>query len=858
MSAFAGVRVLDFSGHFAAAMAGMHLADFGAEVIKVDPTLNDRGKVEPGYLAWNRGKRRLALDLDQPGDLAAAKALIAETDVAIFDQAPGALARLGLDGEALTRAHPKLVHAWAPPYGETGRPSGLPASHILLSAMTSIALRQPSYAGSPTHLITPQAYYGQANCLAAAIGAALYERSRSGHGQTVVATGLQGAAQVMGATVAEGLPPPVVWGSPLGGAPNYRLYRCADGQFLFLGALFPNLYLRALDVTGVLAEVLVHPEIDGDLDKALEPAGASVTLALLEAKFLSRSRAEWLAVLQAVDVPCGPVATREAWFGGETVAANTMRVELVHPELGPVAMPGVSLRLGATPALPPRLSEPVSLAQIARRAALPDPPSNAAPLEGGPLAGVKVLDLGNVIAAPYAATILASFGAEVVKVEAPGGDPYRYAPQFLSYNRGKRGLTLDLKRDDARRLFLDLVRQTDVVLDNFRLGVRERLGITYETLRQVNPRIISLSVSGYGDDDTRALLPAFDPLLQAESGLMQAQGGEDDEPVMHMIPVNDVATASLAAFAIVAALNARERTGEGQEIRTSLAATSVMAQIGQFVSYPGGPPPPMGARDCLGAGALRRFYACADGWIAIDCASTLWRCGAAPGARPGDRRRTPRRRHHRGAQAADPPCGAGQSGRSRRSSRRGDHWARGLLGPIPDGKRLLRGVSASQRRRPGRRRFREIRPWRAGGLASGAAAGRTHGRGPARPRNWAGRDRGPGRVRRRHSRMTPSRIPDPRNYSNASQAWSSLVKTSGRSVKSSVEPTTRSAKAARSGCQAQQPPIGPVVRPGASRSIRRPLEMKMARRITRVASARSGGKLSAAQLVKPVPISRGP
>src|ERR1039457_4115031 len=137
MSAFAGLRVLDFSGHFAAAMAAMHLADFGAEVIKIDPTGEERGRTEPGYLAWNRNKSRLVLDPRRPDDLAAAKSLIAGADVAIFDQPPGALAPLGLDGETLTRAHPRLVHAWAPPYGETGRWSGLPPSHTLLSAITS-------------------------------------------------------------------------------------------------------------------------------------------------------------------------------------------------------------------------------------------------------------------------------------------------------------------------------------------------------------------------------------------------------------------------------------------------------------------------------------------------------------------------------------------------------------------------------------------------------------------------------------------------------------------------------------------------------------------------------------------------
>jgi crotonobetainyl-CoA:carnitine CoA-transferase CaiB-like acyl-CoA transferase len=636
MSAFAGLRVLDFSGHYAAAMAAMHLADFGAEVIKIDPTDEERGRTEPGYLAWNRNKTRLALDLRKPEDLAAAKSLIAEADVAIFDQPPGALAPLGLDGETLTRAHPRLVHAWAPPYGETGRWSGLPASHTLLSAITSIASRQPSYAGSPVHLVSPQAFYAQANVLAGAIGAALYERGQSGLGQTVMVSGLHGASECVTGTAIAGAPTPAIWGSPRGGAPSYRLYQCADGEFFFLGTLFVNFYMRALDATGVLGEVLAHPEFNGDLDAALVLPGARITASLMEAKFLTKPREEWLEILRAADVPCGPVKTREAWFNGETVAANRMRVALEHPELGLVTMPGVSLKFSGTPAVDPRLCKTVSLDQLPARSVAPDGGKGARPTM--PLDGIKVLDLGNVIAAPFAATLLASYGADVIKVEGRDGDPFRNPPTFLSYNRGKRGLALDMKHEDAVRVFLEMVAKADVVLDNFRYGVRERLGITYEQLRRVNPRIISLSVTGYGEDVARQNLPAFDPLLQAESGQQQAQGGYDNEPVMHQIPINDITTAALSAFAIVAALYARERTGEGQEITTSLAATSVMAQIGQMVTYPGGPGPAMGERDCIGASALERFYECEDGWIAIACTTKASYAGLrqALGLAPGD------------------------------------------------------------------------------------------------------------------------------------------------------------------------------------------------------------------------------
>jgi len=235
------------------------------------------------------------------------------------------------------------------------------------------------------------------------------------------------------------------------------------------------------------------------------------------------------------------------------------------------------------------------------------------------LEGVRVLDLGAVVAGAHAGGILANFGAEVVKIEPVTGDPFRSdGALFLAYNRGKRGMGLDLKMAQGVRLFEDLVRRSDVVIDNYRFGVRRKLGIDYAALEAINPRIISCSINAYGDQGDRAMLPGFDPLLQAESGMMAAQGGED-APIFHSVPVNDAGTAAMAAFGIIAALNARERTGRGQEVLTSLLAQSLIFQLGELVSFEGRTPSPSGARDCLGVRALHRFYACADGWLALVC-----------------------------------------------------------------------------------------------------------------------------------------------------------------------------------------------------------------------------------------------
>lgn len=604
MSAYRGLRVADFSQGISGPMAAMLLGDFEAEVVKIEPPGGEPGRGHPGYHAFNRNKRVLTLDLATPHGIAVARDLIAGADVALFSDPPGRLEALGLDGPTLTTAHPRLVHAWMPPYGVRGDWSRIPPHHSLLTALSGVAFRQGAYADQPVHLVLPLIWYGQGVLGASAIGAALLERGRSGRGQAVVVSGLNALSEVAGPVRVLGAPP-LPRGQPLGASPSYRLYRCADGEWFFLGTLFANFYLKAFEAMGIA---------DRWDELAVDPLRARD---VLEAIFASRPRTEWLQILQDSGVPCAPVGSREAWFAGEAVAEGGLREVFDHPTLGEIAMPAPPARLGKTPA---------SIRSLARPLSAPpawEPRQAPAPSGQGPAAsalqGVRVLDLGTVIAGAHAGGVLANLGADVIKIEPLDGDPFRSdGGPFMAYNRGKRGLGLDLKQSGARELFYDLVRQADVVLDNYRFGVRARLGIDYAKLKAINPRIISCSINAYGDKGPRATLPGFDPLLQAEGGMQAAQGGED-EPILHTIPVNDVATAAVVSMAVVAALNARERTGEGQEILTSLMAQSLTFQLAEVVAYEGRPANDIGGRDCLGPRALHRFYACDDGWLALVC-----------------------------------------------------------------------------------------------------------------------------------------------------------------------------------------------------------------------------------------------
>jgi len=598
--AFEGVRILDTAQGVAGSMAAMLLADHGAEVLKIQlPEFSDA--CSPRRLGVDRNKRSLALDLTFPEDRSRFESLLGAADVLVSDGGPAHRDRLGLDGPTLTRQHPRLVSLWTPPFGPRGQWSNLPPHHGMLTGLTGASMRQGAWSDQPVWHVAPIAHYAQAVLGATAVGAALFARHDSGRGRAVTVSGLHAMAQVA-CPIAEPGAGALGRAAPIGSSPSYRLYRCGDGRWLFLGALFSHFFSRA-------ARAL---ELKGS--EIYDPGGA------ISARLASAPRDHWLDLFRAHDVPAGPVESRDDWLKHEICRANDLCAQLDHPSLGRIDMPGVAARLETTPGAVRHLLMTCEAEDLAAFS-MPRPASPATPTErqspARPLEGVKVLDLGTVIAGTYAAGILANFGADVVKVEPPEGDPFRFAMTgFINYNRGKRGLGLDLKAAAGRETFLKMAAQADVVIDNYRLGVRERLGIDHAAVRAANPRLISCSANTYGSRGAHARLPGFDPLIQAQSGLMAAQGG-DSPPVFHTIPVNDVATAALTAFAVIAALHARTKTGEGQVVETSLAAASTLYQFEDLVDFEGRPPAQIGCRDCPGFSALDRYYAASDGWLTL-------------------------------------------------------------------------------------------------------------------------------------------------------------------------------------------------------------------------------------------------
>jgi formyl-CoA transferase len=234
------------------------------------------------------------------------------------------------------------------------------------------------------------------------------------------------------------------------------------------------------------------------------------------------------------------------------------------------------------------------------------------------LDGVKIVDLTSYIAGSYVATLLADLGARVVKVESPAGDGFRVmAGSFQGWNRGKRAIVVDLTKQGGRDLLYRMVREADVVLENYRPGVTKKLGVDYETIRSVKPDIVYCSVTAYGQTGPYIQSPGFDPLMQAQSGAMHAQGGEGNPPVFLRVAITDYAAAILGAVGIAAALAYRARTGQGQRLETSLVNAAIAVQAAEFLDYDGKPQPRrMGE---YGVDATHRLYQASDGWLFLSC-----------------------------------------------------------------------------------------------------------------------------------------------------------------------------------------------------------------------------------------------
>jgi crotonobetainyl-CoA:carnitine CoA-transferase CaiB-like acyl-CoA transferase len=253
-----------------------------------------------------------------------------------------------------------------------------------------------------------------------------------------------------------------------------------------------------------------------------------------------------------------------------------------------------------------------------------------------PLEGIRVLDISQVMAGPFCCMLLGDMGADVIKIEPPEtGDSTRHSmgfrlkgtdsPGFLALNRNKRSITLDLKSDEGREVLYALVKTADVLVENARPGVGARLGMDYETLRAINPRLVYASISGFGQTGPWAQRPGFDLIAQAVSGVLSSNGFPDMEPAKNSIPIADLGAAMFTSYAILSAIIGRQTSGEGQYIDASLFEAAMALSIWETTELwgTGRSPVPIGSANRMSA--PYQAVAASDGWFVIGAANQgLW------------------------------------------------------------------------------------------------------------------------------------------------------------------------------------------------------------------------------------------
>ena len=253
----------------------------------------------------------------------------------------------------------------------------------------------------------------------------------------------------------------------------------------------------------------------------------------------------------------------------------------------------------------------------------------------GPLKGIRVLDLTRILAGPYATMILRDLGAEVIKIEQPGGGdeardfgPFKndFSLYFMSVNRGKKSVTLNLKSQRGKELFLELVKGSDILVENFRPGTMEKLGLDYESLKRHHPSLLYAACSGFGQTGPYAMRGAYDMIIQGMGGIISITGEPDRPPVRVGTSIGDITSALFTAIGILSALRHRDQTGEGQLIDVGMLDCQVAILENAMVRYfsSGDIPRPLGRRHP----AITPFevFESADGYVVIAIGNNeLWR-----------------------------------------------------------------------------------------------------------------------------------------------------------------------------------------------------------------------------------------
>jgi crotonobetainyl-CoA:carnitine CoA-transferase CaiB-like acyl-CoA transferase len=625
--ALAGIRVVDFTQGMAGCMATMILADYGADVIRIEPPGGDPLWSSPAYLLWNRGKRSVDWDrliADGPERL---HDLIRSADVLIESLRPGEADALGFGYELGASINPALVYVSLSAFGQEGPYKSLRAYDGIVNAKSGRMRDQGGWQENrPTYRAVNDTSYHSAMFAVQALLAALRVTWLTGRGQRVNTSLLRGVTapnnpwrRFEGEVLEDPPVSPHRETDPETAQPGTICTECKDGRWIIhCHVLVPKLFRSWVNAVG-LDWIWEDPRFRDAPAFARQEDRVALNRIIIE-RMKEKTSAEWLEIYTANPDCCGEImeTTQDALRHPQFVH-NGHLIELDDPRVGRMVQVGPIARLSLTPAVIDTAA-PIPGQDTEAVLAAPPPPRIEFRLQGEaptrPLAGVVSVELAMHLAGPFSGALLADLGARVIKVEPLEGDPLRsmaWNENGIRATQGKESLAVDLKSERGREVLYRLVARADMLMHNFRPGVPEKLGADYDTLRAIKPDLVYVYAASYGSTGPNSKRAAFNPTMGALTGNSVFQSGIGNPPIGDQSP--DPIAGSGVATGIMLGLAARLRTGKGQYVETTMMNSIVYCNSDDAMDYAGKPERQAPGKEQLGLEATYRLYETGEGWV---------------------------------------------------------------------------------------------------------------------------------------------------------------------------------------------------------------------------------------------------
>jgi crotonobetainyl-CoA:carnitine CoA-transferase CaiB-like acyl-CoA transferase len=638
---FEGIRIIDLTQGMAGPLTTMILADYGAEVIRLEPPGGDPWWGLPAYMVWNRGKKSVALDWSAEEGREQARQLVESADIFIESLRPGECERLALGYEAMSGANPALIHVSLSAFGQQGPYRDLKPYDGIVNAKTGRMREQVGWQrGRPTFRAVNDTSYHTAMFTVQALVAALRVRLMTGRGQRVETSLLAGTTAPNNdwrRFEGQALPPDrypneapkdaVARGElvadrhesdPYTAIPSQLCVECKDGRWIMHSHLQPELFRAWMGAIG-LDWIFDDPRFR-EAPRIVEAENRIALNLMIFEQMKQKTSLEWREIYRKNPDCAGEImqTTQEA-IRHDQFVANGHLVELEDPRVGRMVQVGSFAKMSETPALITRPA-PLPGEHTAEVLAAPAKAPPRLVASGGrprrPLEGLVMLEVASWLAAPFAGALLADLGMRVIKIEPLSGDPYRAMitnENMIRSFQGKENVALNLKTEEGRAIFHSLVARADVVMHNMRLGAPARCGADYETLRRIRPDLVYVYAGSYGSTGPDRRRAAFNPTMGAFSGNSVFQSGEGNIPKGDQSP--DPIAGSGVATGIMLGLAARLLTGKGQYVETSMMNSNVYCNSDDAFDYAGKPTRRAPDKAQLGLEATYRLYETGDGWI---------------------------------------------------------------------------------------------------------------------------------------------------------------------------------------------------------------------------------------------------